>query len=248
MTALVRLNGLSKRFTTGVEAVRGIDLALKQGAITALLGPSGSGKSTLLRMIAGLSAPSTGTLTWATERPRLGVVFQEPTLMPWARVEDNVGLPLELDGVARHAARSAAQAMLARVGLKDFTKAYPSELSGGMKMRVSLARALVGNPHLLLLDEPFAALDEIMRAQLNRDLLALWALEHPAVLFITHSIYEAVFLAERIHVLSPRPGRIVAEIPVSLPYPRDDGIRLTPAFLDIARDVSSALAQAMETA
>lgn len=245
MTPLVRLRGISKRFANGVEAVRDIDLDLKQGAITALLGPSGSGKSTLLRMTAGLSKPSAGTIVWSTEQRRLGVVFQEPTLMPWARVEDNVGLPLELDGMAKGPARTAARAVLARVGLAEFARAYPSELSGGMKMRVSLARALVETPHLLLLDEPFAALDEIMRAQLNRDLLALWALERPAVLFITHSIYEAVFLAERIHVLSPRPGRIVAEIAVPLPYPRDDSIRLTPAFLDVAREVSGALAHAM---
>ncbi len=243
--ALVKLDELSKRFASGVLAVDRVTLALAPGSFTALLGPSGSGKSTLLRLIAGLVQPSSGTVNWAAKRPRIGVVFQDPTLMPWAKIIDNVALPLRLDGIDRSRARAASFIMLERVGLSDFSEAYPSDLSGGMKMRVGLARALVSEPHLLLLDEPFAALDEITRSALNHDLLALWQDRRPAILFITHSIYEAVFLSQRIHVLTPRPGRLATEITVPLPYPRQDIDRLAPSFIEVARSVSAALAQAM---
>jgi len=239
---LLRFAGLGLRYPNGVEALRGIDLAIPRGAFVALVGPSGSGKSTLLRLGAGLAAPSTGSVI----KPgplKTSVVFQDATLMPWARIEDNVAVPLRLSGVSRHAARAEARRWLAQVGLEAFSKAYPAELSGGMKMRASLARALVTGPELLLLDEPFAALDEITRQQLNDALLRLWHLRRPSILFITHSVYEATYLAEEIYVLSARPGRILERIAVEAPYPRDAEFRLSPGFAEVARRVSRAIAR-----
>lgn len=165
--------------------------------------------------------------------------------MPWARAIDNVALPLSLAGTRRAEAREQASAMLERVGLREFAHAFPRALSGGMKMRTALARALVTTPHLLLLDEPFAALDEITRTALNRDLLRLWGERGGMVVFVTHSVFEAVFLAERIYVMTPRPGRFIAEIEVKTSYPRSDGFRLSPEFAECARAVSAALAQGM---
>lgn len=240
--AVLRFEQLGMRFPNGVEALRDLSLAIPRGAFTALVGPSGSGKSTLLRLGAGLEKPSGGTVARAAAL-RVSVVFQDATLMPWARIDDNVALPLRLRGMARAEARRRAEALLERVGLKDFSKAYPAELSGGMKMRASLARALVTDPELLLLDEPFAALDEITRQQLNDGLLDLWLQRKPSILFITHSIYEATYLAEEVYVLSARPGRILERIEVSAPYPREAGFRLSPEFADVARQVSRAIAR-----
>jgi NitT/TauT family transport system ATP-binding protein len=243
--ALVELKSVGRRFVSGLVALESIDLKLARKGFTAIVGPSGCGKSTLLRLLAGLLLPSAGEIVWTEEKPRIGIVFQEPTLMPWARAEDNVALPLTLAGAPRMQARDAAKAMLARVGLDDFAYAFPRELSGGMKMRTALARALVTTPHLLLLDEPFAALDEITRTALNRDLLLLWGERQGAVVFVTHSVFEAVFLAERIFVMTPRPGRFIGEIAVEAPYPRSDSFRLSPQFADCARRVSAVLAEAM---
>lgn len=246
--ALVTLDHVGKTFANRVEALRDLSFSVGEGTFVSLLGPSGCGKSTILRLIAGLIGPSRGTVAFADQagasRPRAGIgfVFQEPTLMPWATVFDNVRLPLRLTGGGRTGAdRRRVEGMLEQVGLAGFGRAYPRELSGGMKMRVSIARALVTQPRLLLMDEPFAALDEITRFRLNDDLLALWLAQRWTVVFVTHSVFESAYLSQRILVMSPRPGRIVADIAVAAPYPRDEAFRTTPPYNEICRRISSAL-------
>ncbi len=245
---LLKLEGVRKSFTGGVEALAGIDLAVNQGEFVALLGASGCGKSTLLRLVAGLAEPSAGTVRWQgagnVDPSRIGFVFQEPTLMPWANVFDNVYLPLRLAGRSRAEAASRIDETLRQVGLAEFARAYPRQLSGGMRMRVSIARALVTQPEILLLDEPFAALDELTRFKLNEDLLRLWRERGLTVLFVTHSVYESVFLATRVVVMSARPGRIAAELRVELPAERIASLRNTPEFGLMCRDVSERLAAA----
>lgn len=245
---LVRLAGVEKRFGTSTLALSGLDLAIGRREFVSLLGPSGCGKSTALRLIAGLSRPSAGRITRAEGLDELGFVFQEPTLMPWATVRDNVRLPLRLKGQGRRATAPLVDAALATVGLTDFAGAYPRELSGGMRMRVSIARALVTSPGLLLMDEPFAALDEITRIRLNNDLLALWQAGSWATIFVTHSVYESVYLSSRIVVMAPRPGRIVADIPIAAPYPRTEAFRTSEPYNALCRQVSAALHQAMAAA
>jgi NitT/TauT family transport system ATP-binding protein len=228
--------------------VERVDLDLARGDFLALLGPSGCGKSTLLRMIAGLIPASEGEVAFpadAAARRSIGFVFQEPTLMPWATALRNVALPLELAGTPRREAEARAAEMLARVELKGFERAYPRSLSGGMKMRVSIARALVTKPRLLLMDEPFAALDEITRFRLNNDLLNLWRAERFTVVFVTHSVFESVFLAERIIVMAPRPGRIVQELAVPAADRDVPEFRTSPGYAAHCREVSHALAAAM---
>lgn len=250
ISPLLNVAGLSLAYGKGMVALDGVDLTLNRGEFLSLLGPSGCGKSTLLRLIAGLLAPSGGQLLWQSPIARgdIGFVFQEPTLMPWARVIDNVRLPLEIAGVPRATATDRAMAELEKVGLQDFSNSYPRELSGGMKMRVSLARALVTRPALLLLDEPFAALDEITRLKLNDDLLSLWRRDGFTAIFVTHSVFESVYLSTRIAVMRPRPGRIVAELPVELPSQRDYSTRTGAAYNDHCRTVSTLLHQAMGAA
>src|SRR3954462_6257066 len=212
---IVSLRGVGKLFGTGLLALDGLDLDVRDGEFLSLLGPSGCGKSTALRIIAGLSEPSRGTVTWrdgADARRGIGFVFQEPTLMPWTTVFGNVFLPLKLAGADRAAAAPRIMETLDRVGLADFAQAYPRALSGGMRMRVSIARALVTRPRLLLMDEPFAALDEITRFRLNNDLLARGEGEGFPVVFVTHSVFESVYPARRIAVMAARPGRIEAEV------------------------------------
>jgi len=245
---LVALRGVGKRYATGTLALDGIDLAITEGDFLSLLGPSGCGKSTLLRILAGLTAPSAGTLDWAAADPRrdIGFVFQEPTLMPWASVMRNVTLPLELAGVNRSEAEDRAVEWLARVELKGFERAYPRALSGGMKMRVSIARALVTRPRLLLMDEPFAALDEITRFRLNNDLLQLWQAERFTVVFVTHSVFESVFLARRIVVMAPRPGRIAQSLTIDAPAGHGEEFRTSAEYAAQCRIVSAALHAAME--
>jgi NitT/TauT family transport system ATP-binding protein len=224
---------------------------LARGDFLALLGPSGCGKSTLLRMIAGLIPASAGQISFpadAAARQGIGFVFQEPTLMPWATAARNVALPLELGGMPRREAHARAVEMLARVELAGFENAYPRALSGGMKMRVSIARALVTKPRLLLMDEPFAALDEITRFRLNNDLLNLWRDERFTVVFVTHSVFESVFLAERIIVMAPRPGRIVQELRVPAEDRDMPEFRTSASYAAHCREVSHALAAAMEPA
>jgi NitT/TauT family transport system ATP-binding protein len=244
---LLSLRSVIKQFATGLVAVENVSLTVAPGEFLSLLGPSGCGKSTLLRIIAGLDAPTRGAIEWlhaAGRRPPLGFVFQEPNLMPWATVAENVRLPLRLAG--RHSDwRRVVQAALERVGLGAFAGSYPRELSGGMRMRVSLARAIVSQPELLLLDEPFAALDEITRTALNHDLLALAAEQHWTVIFVTHSVYESVFLSDRVAVMSPRPGRIATELVIDLPRPRTEALRLTSEYAQLCGRVSSELQQAM---
>ena len=196
-------------------------LSLAPGEIVALVGPSGCGKSTALRLLAGLEAPTRGQVRRAPGRGETSVVFQSPTLAPWMSAAANVALPLELSGLAGPEARRRAQGALARVGLAGAEGARPAQLSGGMAMRVSLARALVTDPKLLLLDEPFAALDEITRRTLADDVLALWEKARPAIVFVTHSVEEAVYMASRIIVMTPGPGRAAGEYRVDAPAPRD---------------------------
>lgn len=240
---MLTISSVGRRFPAGIEALRDVSLRLHDGDFMALLGPSGCGKSTLLRLIAGLDRPDTGTLHWAAGAPpgpgEIGYVFQDATLLPWASAEDNVWLPLRLRGTARDAARESVTAVLRRVGLIGFEAARPAQLSGGMRMRVSIARALVTKPRLLLMDEPFAALDEFTRHRLQEDLLTLWRDIGCTVVFVTHSIYEAAFLARRIVLMTPRPGRIGREI--TSPLSQSADTRLDPAYAALVTEVSHAM-------
>jgi len=251
--AIVSLSGVGKTFDNGTVALTGTDLAVGRGEFLSLLGPSGCGKSTILRLVAGLDEPTEGTISWhdraegrtARGDHEVGFVFQEPTLMPWARVFDNVWLPLRLKGIGRRQAEDRIMAALENVGLQDFRESFPRELSGGMKMRVSIARALATEPSVLLMDEPFAALDEITRFRLNDDLLRLWAEKDWTVIFVTHSVFESVYLSTRIAVMKGRPGRIVDGVTVDEPSPRDPSFRTSTKYADIARQTSHALHEAM---
>jgi NitT/TauT family transport system ATP-binding protein len=247
---IVALRGVGKTFPNGTVALTGLDLDVREGEFLSLLGPSGCGKSTALRIIAGLTEPTQGAVDWTaaakTENEnRLGFVFQEPTLMPWANVSNNVLLPLKLKGVASDKASARVEAALARVGLEKFGAAYPRELSGGMRMRVSIARALVTEPALLLMDEPFAALDEITRFRLNNDLLRVWQALRTTVVFVTHSVFESVYLSSRIVVMAARPGRVFTELAIDAPYPRDQAFRTSADYAALCRRTSEALSQAM---
>jgi NitT/TauT family transport system ATP-binding protein len=241
---MLQASSISKRFPNGVAALADLCFTLNTGDFVSLLGPSGCGKSTALRLVAGLLAPDSGAVAFADGKPETGFVFQEPTLMPWADALANARLPLDLKHVPRREADARAAAALARVGLAGFEHALPRELSGGMKMRVSIARALAGKPRLLLLDEPFAALDEITRAALNDDLLRLWREDGLTILFVTHSVAESCYLSERVLVMTPRPGRLAADIALPKQSERVPGFRLTPQFLDCQRKVADALGAA----
>lgn len=227
------------------RALGPVTLELTAGDIVALVGPSGCGKSTALRLLAGLEAPTRGEVVRAAGRGETSVVFQAPTLAPWLSARANVALPLELAGLSKAEAGVRADAALARVGLGGAEAARPAQLSGGMAMRVSLARALVTDPRLLLLDEPFAALDEITRRALADDVLALWSGSKPAIVFVTHNVEEAVYMASRVVVMSKGPGRIAGDFAVDGPLPRPPHFRTTPAFRTTAEAVSEALAQGM---
>jgi NitT/TauT family transport system ATP-binding protein len=247
---LVALRGVGKAFPNGTLALQGLDLEVRQGEFLSLLGPSGCGKSTALRIVAGLSEPTQGGVEWAaasahSRRGDIGFVFQEPTLMPWTTVFNNVRLPLKLAGVAAGKARERVDAALERVGLQNFSSVYPRELSGGMRMRVSIARALVTEPELLLMDEPFAALDEITRFKLNDDLLTMWRALGTTVVFVTHSVFESVYLSKRIAVMAARPGRIFTELAIDAPYPRDGDFRTSAEYAALCRRTSEALGGAM---
>jgi NitT/TauT family transport system ATP-binding protein len=243
----VRLRGVTKVYDTGVSALGPLDLDVKRGEFVSLLGPSGCGKSTALRLIAGLSTPSSGTVSVSHRDSEsraghsIGFVFQEPTLMPWASVRDNVRLPLKLAHEPAAEADQRVGKALAQVGLSEFADAYPRELSGGMKMRVSLARALVTDPDILLMDEPFAALDEITRFRLNNDLLTLWRDLHKTVIFVTHSVFESVYLSQRVLVMTSRPGRLSAEFRIDTPEPRVEDFRMSAGYAEYCREVSKAL-------
>ncbi len=238
------IDSVRRVFDTGLVAVDGVSLQVPRGQFLAILGPSGSGKSTLLRMIAGLDRPTAGRIEierspTPAEGSDIAYVFQDAHLLPWRRVLKNVALPLELRGVGRAVRRERAREALAMVGLADVERLFPAQLSGGMRMRVSLARALVTRPRLLLLDEPFAALDEITRHQLDEQLRQLWQETGMTIVFVTHSIMEATFLAERAVVVSRRPARIVLDHPIALSPDRTADLRGTPEF---AREMGTLLA------
>src|SRR5438270_12751754 len=244
----VSLRGVTKVYDNGVVALGPLELSVRKGEFVALLGPSGCSKSTALRLIAGLAAPTSGTLHLSHRQGEtrlgrtIGFVFQEPTLMPWTSVKENVRLPLTLARAPAAEADARVNEALARVGLSEFADSYPRELSGGMKMRVSLARALVTDPDILLMDEPFAALDEITRFRLNNDLLALWRNLNKTVVFVTHSVFESVYLSQRVIVMTSRPGRIGAEIVIDAPEPRGEDFRTSAEYVGFCRKVSGALA------
>jgi NitT/TauT family transport system ATP-binding protein len=243
-TPIVALNGVGKSFANGVVALERLSLKVSSREFVSLLGPSGCGKSTALRIIAGLSEPTSGRVEWPGAEAaagRIGFVFQEPTLMPWTTVAANVRLPLKLSGLEPNA-QARVDAALAGVGLSGFAASYPRELSGGMKMRASIARALVTEPNLLLMDEPFAALDEITRFRLNNDLLALWQSLDKTVIFVTHSVFESVYLSQRIVVMTRRPGRVFTELAIDAPHPRDERFRTSAEYAGYCRRVSEALA------
>jgi NitT/TauT family transport system ATP-binding protein len=245
VTPLLRASGISKTFANGTHALGPTDLTLSPGEFLTILGPSGCGKSTVLRLIAGLLRPDAGQIQWTSGKPEISFVFQDPTLMPWATTLDNVRLPLDLQGRPSDEGVRIARRALARVGLEGFERSYPRELSGGMKMRVSIARAIAAGPKVLLMDEPFAALDELTRQALNDELLKLWREDGLAVIFVTHSVFESVYLSSRVVVMTPRPGRIVDSFAFAPAVNRTADYRVSLEFLEHAGRVSGALRTAM---
>ena len=248
VSPIISIKNVEKSFGSGTLAVSGMTLDIFKNEFISFLGPSGCGKSTLLKMISGLLRPTSGHIKIPGNQnydkeisEDIGFVFQDATLMPWATVEENVFLPLRLKGFSRKQASEEIDKILAKVGLKDFKRSYPRELSGGMKMRVSIARALLTKPSLLLMDEPFAALDEMTRFKLNNDVLSFWENTNLTVIFVTHSVFESVYLSSRVVVMAPRPGRVVADISLDENYPRTDEYRTTPEYAEKCRLVSSHL-------
>jgi NitT/TauT family transport system ATP-binding protein len=249
---VITLEGADKVFSNGMRGLDPIDLQIAPREFVSLIGPSGCGKSTLLKLFANLIEPSGGRMQWWGEDfrrvgsagRRLAFVFQDPTLMPWARIEENVALPLDLAGVATAEIEQRVAGALEHVGLTAFRRHYPRQLSGGMRMRASIARALVTNPDLLLMDEPFGALDEFTRNKLDADLLQLSFERHLTTVFVTHSLYEAVFLSTRIIVMASQPGRVFAEFVVNEPEPRTEEFRTSARFAEQCRELSGILTQA----
>ncbi|MGA7587999.1 MAG: ABC transporter ATP-binding protein [Rouxiella badensis] len=252
-TPAIEVLSAEKIYSNGTRALLPVNLTINQGEFVTLLGPSGCGKSTLLKMVAGLVEPSDGKLMlWRKDSREkaqvpLSFVFQEATLMPWSNVHNNVRLPMDLAGVPRAEANTRVSEALELVGLGKFAKVLPRELSGGMQMRVSIARGLVTRPKLLLMDEPFGALDEITRNRLDSDLLRLWREQGLTVVFVTHSIHEAVFLSQRVIMMAARPGRVVEDIAINEPFPRDEDFRVSPTFARYARQLQDSLLQASQS-
>ena len=242
----IAINHINKVYANGTVALQDMNLSINEGEFISLVGPSGCGKSTALRLIAGLGKLNSGTINLGNhQQPELAFVFQEAALMPWATVVENVRLPLKLAGMSQHKSRGAVQEALNLVGLAGFEQNYPRELSGGMKMRVSIARALVTNPSIMLMDEPFGALDEMTRSKLNSDLLELWQQKRWTVVFVTHNIYEAVYLSNRVIVMAARPGRVVADIAIEAAYPRHPEFRTSRLCNDYCLEVSARLSNAV---
>ena len=241
MTQLLTFEGVSKRFANDVLALERVSFNVAGGEFVSLVGPSGCGKSTILRLAAGLTTPTSGQIRWEGLKPRLGFVFQDAALMPWASVEKNVRLPLELLRTPEEIMRRRVGETLELVGLTSFAQAFPRELSGGMKMRVSIARALAVEPTVLLMDEPFAALDEFTRERLNDEVRNLWQARGLTILFVTHSIYESVYLSSRVLVMRPRPGRIVTDLNMALPAERTAEFRHTAEYAEHCRALRDAL-------
>ena len=254
--AVVELHGVSKVFSNGTLALSDMSLTVRHGEFVSLLGPSGCGKSTALRIIAGLGRPSSGSVAWPSSKTNakglpegdIGFVFQDPTLMPWQTVFGNVHLPLKLRGMRKEQAGPRIMETLGLVGLSDFANAYPRELSGGMRMRVSIARALVTRPRLLLLDEPFAALDEITRQKLNDDVLKLWRQSGVTVIFVTHSVFESAYLSNRIVVMRGRPGQVFSDLAIAADPDRQGDYRVSEAYRATCAVVSRTLHDAIESA
>jgi len=242
----IAIDKVAKKFRNGALALENVSIRVDKGEFVSLLGPSGCGKSTLLRLVAGLTGPSEGSIavngmTPANARELMSFIFQDATLLPWRTVEQNVGLGMELEHAARAARREKVAKMLELVGLTHVARSYPRQLSGGMKMRVSIARALVSRPRILLMDEPFAALDEMSRDRLNEELLRLYIEQHWTVMFVTHSVAEAVFLSTQVTILAPNPGRVAHVVPIGLPWPRTAETRLTSAYEEQVAHVSRLL-------
>ncbi|MGG1551854.1 MULTISPECIES: ABC transporter ATP-binding protein [Paenibacillus] len=248
-STFVSMANLSKTYPNGTIALQDVNLNIQEGEFLCFVGPSGCGKSTIFKIMTGLSKPSKGTLDVFGTTPKearkqsdIAFVFQDHTLLPWSTVESNVKLPLELRGVDKKMQQAEAERVLELVGLKDYMKVLPRELSGGMKMRVSIARALISRPKLLLMDEPFGALDEITRQTLQLELLNIWQQDKSmTVLFITHNVFESVFLSTSVMVMTPRPGKIAARVEIPVPFPRDETFRTTTQFNDLVREVNDAL-------
>ncbi|NJK61692.1 MAG: ABC transporter ATP-binding protein [Synechococcaceae cyanobacterium SM2_3_1] len=246
----ISLSHISKIYANGTVALQDMNLTIQKSQFVSLVGPSGCGKSTVLRIIAGLGQKSEGSLHWGESldpeaQGQLAYVFQEPALMPWANVMENVRLPLKLMRIPKRDSTSRVRQALQLVQLEGVEAAFPRELSGGMRMRVSIARALVTGPSLLLMDEPFGSLDEITRSKLNSELLELWSQKRWTVIFVTHNIYEAVYLSNRVVVMAARPGRVVADVGIHAPYPRTEAFRTSPLYNEYCRDVATHLAEAM---
>ncbi|WP_130802873.1 ABC transporter ATP-binding protein [Acinetobacter ihumii] len=246
---MLMVRGVEKIYPNGTHALQRFDLDIQRGEIVSLLGPSGCGKSTLLKMFADLEKPSAGQVRWngktdMQSQCKMAMVFQEATLMPWANIQDNVRLPLDLRHVSKNISTAKVAAALTSVGLGKFGQSYPKELSGGMQMRASLARALVTEPDLLLMDEPFGALDEFTRHRLDSDIRTLWSERDLTIVFVTHSIYEAVFLSSRVIVMGARPGRVVADIQIEGPQHRDEHFRTSDVFMKQCAHLSDVLEQA----
>ncbi len=241
---ILRVQSISVTFPDshgGLQALRDVSFEIFPQEFICIVGPSGSGKSTLLRVLAGLLNPTNGKVKFVKEQPRIGFVFQESNLMPWRTVMENILLPLEVEGAPREKARAAAKELISLVGLEGFEDNLPRDLSGGMAQRAAIARALIHDPDLLLLDEPFAALDALTRERMWTELSRIWQARKKTVVMVTHSINEALFLADRVLMLTARPGRIKLDVPVPLPRPRAEEIRYTPEFGKIARRLKSAI-------
>ena len=243
----IAISHVNKVYSNGTVALQDMNLTIGEGEFISLVGSSGCGKSTALRLIAGLGKMNSGSIVLGEgqEKPELAFVFQDAALMPWANVVENIRLPLKLAGVPQRDSRAAVQEAINLVGLAGFERSYPRELSGGMKMRVSIARALVTKPDIMLMDEPFGALDEMTRSKLNSDLLNLWQEKRWTVVFVTHNIYEAVYLSNRVIVMAPRPGRVVADVTIEAPYPRTEEFRTSRLCNEYCREVSARLTEAV---